>query len=121
MPTRRAVSHSQEPLQPRGRFVVAVVLPVLVVAAGIVGYRNSFDGVFLLDDHRSIANNERIRDLGAVGTLLSGRRPVLDLSLAVNHALGELEVSPPGRADLGGYHAFNLLVHLLAALTLYGV
>ena len=37
----------------------------------------------------------------------------MNLSLAFNHALGGLNV--------GGYHAFNLIVHLLAGLALFGV
>ncbi|HUR56101.1 MAG TPA: tetratricopeptide repeat protein, partial [Opitutaceae bacterium] len=40
-------------------------------------------------------------------------RPVLNLSLALNHATGGLTVR--------GYHVFNVVVHALAALTLYGV
>ena len=46
------------------------------------------------------------------GTTVSGR-PVLNLSLAINHALG-------GTAARG-YHAFNLAVHLAAALILFGI
>jgi Tfp pilus assembly protein PilF len=43
---------------------------------------------------------------------LSGR-PILSLSLALNYALGGYKVF--------GYHVFNLAVHILAALTLYGI
>ncbi len=88
-------------------------LPVLVIAAGVGAYLNSFDGVFVLDDQRYIGDNLRIRQLWPPEAVLSGRRPVVDLSLAINYAGGELE--------LGGYHAVNLIIHLLAALTLYGI
>jgi len=40
-------------------------------------------------------------------------RPLVNFSLAINHALGGQSVA--------GYHAFNLAVHLLAALTLFGL
>lgn len=88
-------------------------VPLLVIAAATVAYAGSFDGVFVFDDHRYIINNPRIRDLSAVGTVLSHRRPVVDLSLAINYAVGGLEVR--------GFHAINLLIHIFAALTLYGL
>jgi hypothetical protein len=40
-------------------------------------------------------------------------RPFVDLTLAVNYALGG--------TDPWGYHAFNLAVHLLAGLLLLGI
>src|SRR2546425_10026484 len=40
-------------------------------------------------------------------------RPILELSIAVNYAMGGL--------DVWGYHAFNLGVHLLAGLALFGI
>ena len=90
-----------------------VLLPVLIVAAGLVVYLNSFNGAFVFDDKRYIIENPRIRELLPPWNLLSGRRPVLDLSLAINYAFGELQVA--------GYHVFNLLVHVLAGVTLYGI
>ncbi len=89
------------------------IFPLLLVAAGVGAYLGSFDGGFVLDDRRYIADNPRIRQLRPLDVVLSGRRPVVDLSLALNYAYGELE--------LEGYHAVNLLVHLMAALALYGV
>ncbi|MCE9520562.1 MAG: tetratricopeptide repeat protein [Verrucomicrobia bacterium] len=46
------------------------------------------------------------------GVTVEGR-PLLNLSFALNHAVGGFEV--------WGYHAVNLLLHTLAALTLYGI
>ena len=40
-------------------------------------------------------------------------RPVLNLSLAINYALGGLNVE--------GYHVVNLAIHILAALALFGL
>jgi len=88
-------------------------LPLLLILAGVAVYLNSFDGVFLFDDRPRIVENEQIRQLRPLWRLLSSRRPVVELSLAVNYAMGGL--------NPGGYHAFNLTVHLLAALTLFGV
>jgi len=88
-------------------------MPGLLVLAGIIVYFNSFQGVFLLDDATHIENNERIRSFWPPGDLLSGRRPLVDLTLAVNFAVHGL--------DRWGYHAVNLFFHILVALTLYGV
>ncbi len=59
-------------------------------------------------------HNESIRNLYDVREVVAGsQRPVVNLSLAINYALHKL--------DVRGYHAFNLAVHLLAGLTLYGI
>ncbi len=88
-------------------------LPLLIVAAGVAVYFNGLDCGFVLDDGRWIAENLRIRQLWPVGPVLSGRRPTFDLSLAINYAFGGVDVL--------GYHAVNLLIHLVAGLSLYGI
>ncbi len=92
-----------------------------IVLATIAAYANSFQGALVLDDQPSITNNPTIRHLGRMGTVLSppsggetvSGRPFLNLSLAINYALG--------RSDVWGYHAVNLAVHILAALVLLGI
>jgi hypothetical protein len=93
---------------------------VLIVAAGVWAYHNSFQGPFIFDDPHSIPSNPHIRHLWPIRETLSAPRnctvngrPVVCLSLALNYALGGLNV--------GGYHAFNLMVHLLSALVLFGI
>jgi tetratricopeptide (TPR) repeat protein len=99
--------------------------------------------VFVFDDEPAIVENPNIRRLwpltGAIqsppGTTVSGR-PLISLTLAVNYALAPGDardvLREPSRGaaaadvdrfrrNLWGYHAFNVLVHLAAALTLYGV
>ncbi len=89
-------------------------IPLLVlIAAGIIAYANSFNGVFLYDDIHHILEDERIRQLWPPGHLWTHRRPVVIVSLAINYALGGF--------DPWGYHLFNLIVHLGAGLTLYGL
>lgn len=99
----------QSPSQMGARFW----FPLLLIAATIVVYLNSFDGVLVLDDQRYIADNPRVHQLWPVWPLLARRRPVVDISLAVNYTLSEL--------NLFSYHAFNLAVHIVAALTLFGI
>ena len=96
--------------------LAAALLPVLATAAA---YLNSFNGPFIFDDIESIPHNRTIRQMdtalsppNAEGITVQGR-PILNLSLAVNYALGG--------TDVWGYHVFNLAIHVLAALALFGI
>ncbi len=94
---------------------------LVIVAAGLAAYCNSFDGPFIFDDEPAILNNPTIKQLWPIGPALSppgnGRtvqgRPVVNLSLAVNWAIGQDKVQ--------SYHVLNLAIHLAAGLTLFGV
>ncbi|KKM70562.1 hypothetical protein LCGC14_1439490 [marine sediment metagenome] len=98
-------------------------LPILLAAAlitvaGIGVYLNSFQGTFLLDDRGWIVNKRDVHGLPAMWEALPdlrrlGMRPMLALSVAVNWELGG--------DNVWGYHAFNLAVHVLAGLLLFGV
>ena len=93
----------------------------LIVLATLAAYANSFQGVFVFDDQPSIVDNPTIRHLWPIwrvlfppshGETVSGR-PLLNLTFAVNYALGGL--------NPWGYHAVNLAIHVLAALPLFGI
>jgi len=86
---------------------------VLLIVAAVAAYASSFGGAFLFDDVIHIVENENIRRLWPPWPLLGVERPVVEVSLAVNYALGGLRP--------WGYHAFNLGVHILAGLTLFGL
>jgi len=89
-------------------------LCALLLAAGIAAYHNSFSGTFHYDDQPNIIDNPGIRSFAAaLRDSAPGlrHRPLTRLSLALNYALGGL--------DVHGYHVFNLLVHLLAGLLLF--
>ncbi|HVM60328.1 MAG TPA: tetratricopeptide repeat protein [Verrucomicrobiae bacterium] len=89
-------------------------MPLLIIAAGIGAYHNSFRDGFVFDDTLHITEDPSIRQLWRPWAVLAHTsRPVVHLSLAVNYALGRL--------DPWGYHVFNVGIHVLAALTLYGV
>ncbi len=86
----------------------------LIVLLGLIAYANSFPGVFLFDENKEIVENEAIRTLSdPLRILFATQRPLVNLSLAVNYAFGGLRT--------GGYHFFNLGIHLAAALTLFGL
>ncbi|HXB01306.1 MAG TPA: tetratricopeptide repeat protein [Opitutaceae bacterium] len=89
----------------------------MVVFAALAVYLNSFTGPFIYDDVWSIETNPSIHHLGsALSPPLDegvGGRPMLNLTYALNYALGGMNV--------WGYHAVNLLVHILAGLALFGI
>ncbi len=94
-------------------------LPFLgLTAAALLAWANSFSGPFVFDDRPAILANPSLESFGAAlspprdGGTVAGR-PLVNLSLALNRALGGPAV--------GGYHAVNLLIHVLAGLTLFGL
>lgn len=92
---------------------IKTILLVIIIAAVTLAYASSFDGVFLFDDHSQITGNEKISSLSWPWAFMENvRRPVLYLSLALNYAWGQEKVF--------GYHLFNLAVHGIAALFLFG-
>ena len=93
----------------------------MIVLATIAAYWNSLHVPFVFDDRPAIVGNETIRHVWPLrdplspphdGSGVSGR-PLVNLSLALNYAAGGLTVR--------GYHLVNLGLHLLAALTMWGV
>jgi len=89
------------------------LLPLVIIALVLAAYSNSFAGPFIFDD-QSILDNSRIRTLWPPWHCMGdSARPVVRLSLAINYSISEF--------DVGSYHTFNVLVHLLAALTLFGI
>ncbi len=109
------------PSDPSARAAVLVCAGLLVLAA-LAAYHNTFAVPFFFDDIPSITDNPSILHLwpirevlsptGGYGITVSGR-PVLNLSLALSYAVSGFEP--------WGYHAFNLLIHVLAGLTLFGI
>ena len=109
------------PADPRSRRAILGGAALLALAA-IAAYHNTFKVPFLFDDIPAIVDNPTIRNLGDVGSVLWPRagygitvsgRPLLNLSLAVCYAVSGTNV--------WSYHAFNLLIHILAGLTLFGI
>jgi protein O-mannosyl-transferase len=115
-PSRRRPTSSGSPDAP----LLILLFAVNLVAAGVWAYATSFRGPFVFDDVPGIVHNPSIESLwppaqwfaAPKGSTPSGR-PVLNFSLALNHALGGL--------DVAGYHVLNLVIHLAAGLALFGV
>ncbi len=94
----------------------------LIVLAAAAAYSNSFECPFVFDDHLDIVDSISIRHLWPIRDVFivqsNGRaalhsRPVVNLSLALDYAVAGIEPR--------AYHLTNLLVHLLAGLTLFGI
>ncbi|MDP2136995.1 MAG: tetratricopeptide repeat protein [Candidatus Didemnitutus sp.] len=92
-----------------------------ITAAVLAVYANSLNAPFLFDDFPAIVRNTTIRDLGNFGAVLTPPldgagvtgRPLVNLSFALNYALGGL--------DVRGYHAGSVLLHLATSLLFFGV
>ena len=92
----------------------------LIIAAAVLAYSNSFGGPFIYDGKESIVDNNYIRRLWPITEAIkappqatTSGRPVVCLSLAVNYAISAL--------DVWSYHAFNLTVHLIGGVLLFGI
>ena len=125
--TRRTSPGKGEPAAPRldrSRAISgwAVLLAVgLIVLATATAFSNSFAGAFVFDDNLAIPENPTISRLWPLSKLLCpptsaatvAGRPLLNVSLAINHLISGYNV--------WSYHAANLLIHVLAALLLLGI
>ena len=112
-----ALAPPVDPTSDRSRWINLLAIAALALAALCV-YSNSFSAPFVFDDGTWIEGNKSIQHLWPISGVLSppnastvGGRPVVSLTLALNYALGGKNV--------WGYHAVNLLIHILAAWTLF--
>ena len=94
-----------------------VLVVFLILLMGLLAYCNCFTAPFILDDPDQITNNPGIKEWWPpwVPMTYGGQltRPILYFTLAVNYAISELRP--------WSYHIFNLAVHVLAAMALYGL
>lgn len=95
-----------EPSQAAHRGWVAILA---LATAGIVAYLNSFQGVFVFDDW-GVINGAAMHASQAPWGFFRSARPLSDLLFVANYAIH--------RQDVWGYHAVNLLIHLMAGVAL---
>lgn len=96
------------------------LIPTLVLSLTVLaGYGSGIGHPFVYDDRGTIIDNPTIERLWSTDIFAAPHetpaagRPVVNASFALNYALG-------GR-DGRGYRLVNIALHLLCALTLYGV
>ncbi len=111
--------HPLDDESPRPWWATLLAASAIIVVT-VAAYSNSLHGKFMFDDRVWIVENPSIKHLWPLGDVLLpadaapvGGRPIVSVSLAVNYALGRL--------DVRGYHAVNLAIHICAALVLFGV
>ena len=110
--SRTASTHSGAP--------AARLWPALILLAGLLTYANGLTNPFIFDDFGSVVRNESIRDLADLKSVLTpptetsvARRPLVNLSFAINYAIGGL--------DVVGYRVVNLALHIACALVIFGL
>jgi tetratricopeptide (TPR) repeat protein len=110
---KQAQNKAVQEIQPRYPLKETLCGAAVLCLAGAVVYANSFKGQFIFDDlgYTNFFKSNSIRNFLMAPE--NRARLVVSLSLAANYALSGLEV--------WSYHAFNLMVHLLAGLTLFGI
>lgn len=86
--------------------------------AAVAAYINAPGHPFVLDDQNAIVDNQTIRSIA--GSLAGGPfqsatagRPLVNLSFALNHAVGAL--------NPWGYHAVNIALHVTCALLVFAL
>lgn len=104
-PAERAVA-----LSPLGwRAWLWVVIPIL----GLFVYANGVSGAFGIDPAGGAVHEELETQAGGLGRFLTADGPVARWTFALSRSIG-------GAAGFG-HHLVNIILHILAALTLYGV
>jgi protein O-mannosyl-transferase len=85
---------------------------LIILAAGIIAYSNSFDCSFHFDD-RNILNSASVKSTTTLGDWirLFPSRPLGILTFAANYHIHKL--------DIRGYHLVNLMIHLINALLVW--
>lgn len=87
---------------------------LLILGVSLAAYSNTWDVPFVFDDVPRIVENEAIRTAWPAWIAMQDtNRPLAFYSFALNYRWHELAV--------GGYHAVNLAIHVLAGWFLFGV
>ncbi len=90
---------------------------IFLAAVTLLAYANTFEAPFVFDDMINITKNPRLRMTGLTPEALArifespGFRPLADFSFAVNHFLHGY--------DVRGYHAVNLVIHIITGLLIF--
>jgi len=96
------------------RRVTLLSLGIIALLTLIV-YANSFTASFHFDDYYTIVENDRIKNIHDLRSIVAFNpsRPIVFLSLALNYHFGRLNTV--------GYHIVNVLFHMAAAMLVYAI
>ena len=92
-----------------GRWLAVILIPLAVA----ILYSNVYQVPFVFDGVMQIEDKARIRDLKNYSSprVLLSRRPLVELTYALNYRYGKL--------DVFGYHLVNVLIHMTNGLLAY--
>ena len=88
------------------------MIAAALALATTLAYRDSFRGPFLIDDGPNIKASKAIRPPHSLAKWMETKRPVVTATLALDYAIGELDVT--------SYHVTNLVLHLACGFVLFG-
>src|SRR3954462_5691403 len=119
-PRRKATKAKQELAPPKLSRRGVWIRAALIALAGVLVYANALSGPFVLDDQDTVLTNEQIRQLWPPSVVLFpalelpvAGRPAVNVSFALNYAVGGL--------DVRGYHLVNIAIHIACGLLLFGI
>jgi hypothetical protein len=94
------------------RYFILIAFAVIAFFV-LIAYSNTFTASFHFDDDAAIAENPSIKRVSweAINALLHTNRPVVNLSLMLNYALGGMNVV--------GWHVFNTAFHIANSWFVY--
>ena len=97
----------------KGQMKLLLMHLLLLAAAVVLIYSNTFHHPFVFDDHRNITEYDKIRDVSKFLSLKScfESRSIAMLSFALTYRFCKL--------DVFWYHMGNILIHLFASWTAY--
>ena len=84
---------------------------ILIAAAAVIIYSNTFDASFHFDDTHAIVENYAIHRFDVREIFSTSTRPILDLTFALNYYFG--------KPNVFGYHLINLMLHIANGILLY--
>ena len=93
----------------------------LIAAAGAAAYSNSFGVPFIFDDMDAILKNRTIQPGWTLAGVLHGQAGTSALGPSAPEPFARPEPVDQRVAQVWSYHALNLLIHLAAALVLFGL
>ncbi|MDD4888542.1 MAG: tetratricopeptide repeat protein [Phycisphaerae bacterium] len=91
----------------------ARLAPAILVVAGLTAYCNTFNVPWLFDDPAGITENSLVTSWQSAADYLGWQTPFSVLTFRINYLIGGKEVWT--------YHAINIAIHILAAISLFGV
>ncbi|MDP2277338.1 MAG: hypothetical protein Q8K51_03855 [Nitrospirota bacterium] len=84
---------------------------ILIAAAAVIIYSNTFHSSFHFDDTPAIVENYAIHRFDIKEIFSTSSRPILDITFALNYYFGKL--------DVFGYHLINIMLHIVNGILLY--